>query len=903
MRRTLIVLLALLAALALSACDDDESGGNDTGGTDTVDDTEDTGDTVEDVADADVEEETGLTIAEQGPIEELNIEGLSAGVDIHLDGDGIPHLECATDEDCAAVLGYMHARDRFIQMDIRRRLVLGTLSEIVDAGDTVINIDADSRALFANRQGQGIGEVLVDTASARTMGLLEAYSAGVNAWMDDATNRRNGASLQQEYAFGLIKVDALEPWTPVHSMATVAALVESLTNAASSDISLGEVLTSGGDLEVIQDLYAPRPFSHSIHITDYGQDDDQLRLAAVAAQRRSPSIEALGVDRLPAISGLLEDAQRRLAAIHSIEGDIPDRGSNNWVLGPDLSASGDTLLANDPHLGLANPSVWYIAHMDAKTNGTGDFHAAGLTFAGLPWVIIGQNEDIAWGATNTSFDFSDVYIETLSDDGNGVVFNDADVPFTEVEHVFTSPDGTTTTRTALIVPHHGPVLSIDRDAGVALTLRWTGSDMSTDVNFLTELMSATSVEEGRTAALNVTTIGQNWVMIDRAGNFGWFPYNTVPKRPWASLENPPYAPLDGRGDFEWDGYIAYEDLPQTFNRPEGYLATANGDMTGAHLDGDPSNDGYDWLQSYTAIGFRHQRIAELIEAQNNHTPATMQDIIGDTYSIIGALMTPEMLAEFGTVTDANQSALVDALTAWQYTCPTGLSGEDPESAVDAANAAEARGCAAFHAVYGALRSVVFRDEIAANGWNRGVSDAPLLRMVLRPEELNNPTQYWDDVSTDGAVETFGDNLAIALADAAVMFESAIGTDPQGWLWGRVHNLTLRADLFSSLGIDFYDHGPIATPGGLYTVNVANPRSGQNLTHTSGASMRLLCEGLSAGVSCSIQLPGGQPHFREDDNYVGMLARWLKNEPTPLVMDIATVAADAATTSVSAVPAE
>ena len=188
------------------------------------------------------------------------------------------------------------------------------------------------------------------------------------------------------------------------------------------------------------------------------------------------------------------------------------------------------MLTNDPHLGLSNPSIWYLAHLDARTNGTGSIHSAGMSFAGLPWIVIGQNEDLAWGATNSYFDQSDVYIETLSEDGSGVMFNGEVVPFIRKTFTYELAGADPVEQESLYVPHHGTVLSIDEEARTAIKHRWTGTELTTDVNFLTEIAAASTITEARDAIANVTSIGQNWVVATRDGDIGWFPYNSVPIR-------------------------------------------------------------------------------------------------------------------------------------------------------------------------------------------------------------------------------------------------------------------------------------------------------------------------------------------------------------------------------------
>ena len=347
------------------------------------------------------------------------------------------------------------------------------------------------------------------------------------------------------------------PWTPRDSIACVLALIESLTNDAPREVQYGEIYAALSP-EMSADLYGQRPASDSailpptqVPLDLPGPEDTEARLDLH--------------ERLQPYRDLLREASARLPAPRAPS----DRGSNNWVVGPER-AGGHALLANDPHLGLSNPSVWYLIHMDAKTNGSGDMHVAGVSFAGLPGIVLGQNEHIAWGATTTYFDFSDVYLETLSPDGNGVMLNGEEVPFVERQFTFPVNGMDDVVQTVLYVPHHGPVLSIDRDAGTAVSMSWTGQRATTDFNFIHAMIVATSVEEARDALRNSTTIGQNFVVAGRNGDIGWFPYSAIPQRPWVSESLPHFLPLPGDGSAEWQGAVPYEDLPQAFNPPGFY---------------------------------------------------------------------------------------------------------------------------------------------------------------------------------------------------------------------------------------------------------------------------------------------------------------------------------------------
>ena len=483
--------------------------------------------------------------------ETIAIDGLGSSVAVFYDDAGVLHVQCKTDADCFAAQGYFHAADRFFQMDLRRRLARGRLSEVV--GILALDIDVQQRLIFATRDGQPIEEVLWANADADTVAAIEAYTRGVNAWIADLRAGEHGAKTTAERGHEALDATVLADWDVLDSVASVLLLVDNLTNDSALDIQLGDAYAALGP-DVAGDIFTRRPPSPSTISAPQAT-------AAKSANAKSATKRALPrahLERLRRARTLFAEA---LARDPNRERRPYDRGSNNWVIGSDL-AGGKTLLANDPHLTLSNPSIWYLAHLDAKTEGEGSVHIAGVSFPGLPGVIIGHNEDIAWGMTNTAGDFMDVYMETLSGDGQGVVFNGNDVAFVEKQVTFKVAGQDDETRTLRYVPHHGPVIAgPDIQNNSALTMRWTLHDADTDLNFLNGLYKAQTVDEARAAVRNVTTAGQNFVVIDRQDNFGWFPYNRWRERPFAATF-PSFMPLPGTGEAEWGDVIPYEEIPQ-----------------------------------------------------------------------------------------------------------------------------------------------------------------------------------------------------------------------------------------------------------------------------------------------------------------------------------------------------
>lgn len=803
--------------------------------------------------------------------DEFSIPGLSAPAKISFDEHGVTHLSCQTNNDCFAVQGYMHAAHRFGQMDLRRRFVRGRLAELFGAvGDSVLNLDKQSRAFIATRDGDRLEVVLWNNATLETKNMISAYTRGVNAWIEDLRNNRNGARLTDDWGIG---AGLVADWEDLDSVACILSLLEALTNESSDELALGAI-ASELSAEQFADLYGLMPGNTSTILPPTPGLSAELRDGLDALRRAKPR---------------LEDARRAIQLALANRPAPRDRdqgtGSNNWVVSPAQTQDGHALLANDPHLGMENPAIWYLVSIDSKTEATGDIRVAGVSFAGLPGIVLGQNDDVAWGATTTFFDQADVYFETVTNSGVSVSFEGQDVPVTARQFTFNrTPPLQPVTETFLYVPHHGPMVAVDGLGGTGVSIRWVGHDATTDLNFLLPMMRASNLAEAKAALSNLATAGQNFVVADTSGGVGWFPYNLVPRRPWAD-EYPPWLPLPGTGEAEWDGFYPLEELPQVENPVAGYVATANNDMNGSLRLGRPGVDSR-YLQHFVATGYRHARIVELLdENAGAHTVATMQRAQADVHSLVGEETVPVILDLAGQAADEldeDGERVRDVLAAWDFDCPTGLTGSAPNSAADtdAAVTAASAGCMAFHAMVPRLHRAVFADEQQASGVSRRARLDSLLILLLRPEDLAAGEAYWDDVSTSSVTETSTQTAARVLNATGAYLVGQFGADPSDWRWGRKHTVTF-APAFGQL---FEANGPYANDGGLFTVDVANPGGSfsDNYGQGAGPSMRLVCEAHATnGVSCTIELPGGQRTFRNSPFYDNLIPLWLRNEPIPL----------------------
>lgn len=862
-----------------------------------------------------------------------SIPGLTAPVRVEYDEFGLAHIRGKTDADVFAALGYTHAANRFFFMDFVRRAVRGQLGELLQAPG-VVDQDVTSRTFFATPTGDPLPEKLVDELDETTRAYFTAYATGINAWLADLRAGANDASVTEEYRVLGIPTSALRDWELADSAAVALYVLNDLSNNADYEATLGQAVLTAQALassrplvaKTLQDVFLDlRPTFDTFTVPAATTAATTLAARANAAKLRDTAKFKPLAGANAALRTVLGASANRLAGLRSLaprDANV-DHGSNNWVLAGSRTTNGRPLLANDPHLALTNPSIWFPVEIDAKSDGgTGVYHAAGGGFPGLPAVLTGHNESIAWGVTVAYWDLSDLYVEQLTKNGAAVSFQGADVDLVTKSIEFMD-QGQKVTRTLAWVPHHGPIIALNSPAaGQAVSVRWLGHGGSTDAQAFFELGRASNVAEARTALTKITTAAQNFVVADKAGAIGWYPFAKVPSRPWvvgADMSTWPIFPQPGDGSREWGPAVPVDALPQLTNPPRNAIFTANQDLTGATADGNPFDDGNAATQAADmAEGTRAEEIRRQLEAgANGHSLATMHAIQGDTKSLLGERIAPRMIEAAGRATglDANAQSVVTALGAWTqggtFACPSGVEGPRPTDPVsaDAAVARDSAGCLAFHTALYALFDATFRDEqsdpqVSPQGSPLSFGTQNQVKAVMRSfvnAEAPQTETFWDDVSTTDIAETRDAIVVRALTKAGTLLQAARGA-PATWQWGAVHTLTLLSPLAAAVPI--FNDGPYATPGGLYTVNVANPSSvnlnaatpadALRFVQTNGPSIRTVIEVGADHPRMQIQLPGGSDLHRTSPFYSNLVPRWTRNEAVDFAFGPGAVTAPAKT---------
>ena len=822
----------------------------------------------------------------------LTISGLSAPVDVKYDENGVLHLGCETDRDCYAAQGYFHARDRFVQMDFLRGQTRGELSRMIGLA-FMRDSDVWWRHVMSDLDGEPLEAAYYAAASERTKDAFVAYAEGVNGWLQHMKNGQHGASLSAEYSSGLLyEAEKIRDWEPQDTVTLYLQLSFQYAWGRSAGFK-GRIAADYGD-EIASDLFDGDFAIRSAMTSTAGPNT----LRPLPESHELPDLSYLK----PAAQALRVAARRDRAYPSLLFGQSgPEALASNWfALGPDRTADNSAILANDPHLDMQNPSIWYIVQMHSDEG----LHVAGASVPGAPGVIAGHNEKIAWGVTVSMFHVADAYIETLTADGLGVMRDGSRVDIVQKEHVFEGRFDDEHVATLEWVPDHGPIIGKDMDAGTAVTLKWVHQTPSNDIDFLIDLLHAGSVEEADTALDPIRGLNINWSVADTDGNIAWFPKAQLPQRAYISADQPWWLPLPGDGSAEWGPPIDSDDYYRIVNPMSGYINSTNNELDDRYVDGDPYNDAIPhlWAQQAEEGQIRHLRANQLVEASSAHDIDSIAAVQLDIYSNYGETILPVLLPEAAAFRDQLSPSALGVLTTleeWDYLCPTGLTGHDMvDSPVsdDPAVVTSATGCTAFHVLLKEVSSALTADETEGNiDW---LESAELLtKLLLEPQRLQHGEQWFDDTATP-EIETRTDHLLAGFeAAAAYLTETFDSANPDDWIWGRIHGAVLP----SYTGLPAYSLGPVATEGGYCTLNKANPANNfgsagsgaaSDYQHIDGPAIRAIYQLTPDGIEARFQLPGGQVHSNPDSPlHDNLLQRWLDYEYT--VIPFSTEDVDAA----------
>lgn len=795
----------------------------------------------------------------------IDVPGLDGTVEVLRDERGVPHIYADTMGDLMRAQGYVQAQDRFFEMDLRRHITAGRLAELV--GEPGVETDKVIRTMGWRR----VAEQELPLLDPETRRALTAYTDGVNAWLDD---RGSTSSMGVEYTILSMSLPKyrVEDWTPVDSLAWLKAMAWDLRGNYTGELTRaalrGTIASS-----MIEALYPAYPTGRHSPILSR-QEWSPTAKGESPPSSSADSASAPSADR-PAATKQVRSALHRTAgaidAIPALLGKGQGIGSNSWVVSGERSTTGKPLLANDPHLGVSMPGIWYQMGLHCREiTDACPVDASGYTFAGVPGVVIGHNQSIAWGFTNLGPDVTDFYLEQVTD---GQYLYDGElVPLetrTETIEVAGGEDVEITVRST----GHGPILSdvipsvaeAGRDAEVegratstyAVSLAWTALTPSNTADAILELNTATTFDEFRAAARDFAVPSQNLVYADTEGNIGYQAPGKVPVRK-AVGDNPPgWIPAPGwDSDYDWTGYVPFEDLPWVLNPEDGYIVTANQQVTASSRP---------FLTTEWDKGYRSQRIEDLLTSEAKVSPEKMARIQLDTHNGLADTLVPALLdVEVDDFTRDGQ----DLLRTWDLSQPA--AGDDNSAAA-----------AYFNAVWGRIVEIVFNDDLPADLQAAGSSQYWLAIEGL----LENPrSPWWDDRTTPGIIESRDEVLRQALSDARLELTRTMGKDPDRWTWGGLHGVTFAHQVLGGEGIpgpirSLVNSGPHPVGGSSSTVNATSWDASEGFAVTAAPSMRMIVDLGDLDRSRWVNQTGNSGH-PFSAHYDDQIDAWLEGDTFP-----------------------
>ncbi|HET7397825.1 MAG TPA: penicillin acylase family protein [Intrasporangium sp.] len=789
---------------------------------------------------------------------ELHVEGFTSSVSVVRDAQGVPTILADNAGDLFRAQGFLSAQDRFFQMDLRRHVTAGRLAELV--GESALATDRVVRTMGWRR----VAEQELPRLAPETRQYLQAYADGVNAYLRTA---HSPSDLSLEYTL-LDRTNPgyrVESWTPVDSLAWLKSLAWSLRGDYRDELTRAR-LSRRMPVRQIGVLYPPYPLSRNSPIL--GPDD--WKPGAAPTQGASAVPAALRGARPQAA---LDHASAALEAVPALLGRGSGIGSNSWVVAGSRTTTGKPLLANDPHLALGMPSEWTQVNLQCRTVTTScPFRVSGFSFAGLPGVVIGHNETIAWGFSNLGPDVTDFYLEQVT--GATYLRDGRQVPLESRLETIKVAGGSNVSMTVRSTVH-GPILS-DEDAAIteagdrsvirgapqgnryAVSLAWTALRPTTAADAIFALDKARGWDDFRRAATLFSVPAQNIVYADTEGHIGYQAPGLIPIRRSATPDAAPgFWPAPGwDSQWDWTGFVPYDQLPWVKDPSDGMIVAANQAVTASPTP---------FLTSEWDYGFRAQRIRSLLEATPKVSPEQMSQIQGDTRNVFAPVLVERLLG-----------VQVDDFTAQAQRLLRDWDGQQPgDKSRDSASAAY------YNAVWKYLLTYTF-DELPPDMGPDGGSRW----MIVMEQLLKDPNNdWWDDKTTPGVTEGSGEILKRALVEARLDLARKLGKVPATWRWGRLHQLDLKhpvmgSDQWPQLVRDVFDRGGIELGGGNSIVDAnAWNASAPGYDVVAGPSMRMVVDLSNLDASRWVNSTGqsGHPYSR---HYADQVDAWAANETFP-----------------------
>jgi penicillin G amidase len=721
------------------------------------------------------------------------VPGLDSAVEVRRDRWGVPHIYARTPHDVFFAQGYVAAQDRLFQMEIWRRAGEGRLAEVL--GPAYVNRDRLAR-LFRYR-----GDMTAEWNSYApdTRQLVTAFVDGVNAYIAEV--RADSSKLPIEFSLlGFVP----ERWAPTVPLTRVTSL-SGVGNGASELLRARLVALLGAKRA---DQLLP---THPHHALD----------------------PVMGLD----YAGLDQSALGGMGQVYTDVAFSRIEGSNNWVVNGKKTASGKPILANDPHRAITNPAVRYITHLVAP-----GWNVIGAGEPASPGVAIGHNDRIAFGLTIVGMDQQDIYLERLVPCATGAgqcyAYDKAALPITSIVDTI-RVRGAAPQVVILQYTRHGPILSVDSARHRAIVVRMVGQEPGTAAYLASlSLDRARNWREFEQAMARWKMPDENMVYADVDGNIGWIASGLMPRRHWSGL-----LPVSGTGEYEWNGFVPIDELPQAYNPASGYVATANDDI----LRYMPPSYHTPISYEFPDPSWRAERLHQVLRDSTGFTVSDFERLQNDDYSLLAKTLAP-LLVDLARRAGSGSRPPVAALAGWNYAM-----SKDAYAPM----------------VFEIWSTAAWR--LFANTYPPGARE--LLR--ARPN--------WNALIRALVAAPDRERLALASLDStAATLTRLFGSDDPRHVWGDLHVVELKHPIARA-----FDLPPLPRSGDANTVMATG---GANYRQTAGASYREIIDLGDFDNSVAINVPG-QSAQPESAHYSDLLHPWANGEYFPLVFSRARVEAE------------
>jgi len=721
---------------------------------------------------------------------QLSVKGLNEKVEIMRDIYGVPHIYAANEEDMYFALGYAVAQDRLWQMDFLRHLGQGRLSEVF--GKEFVKTDRYFRLLTAAGVDKTIPQELAP--------LFRAFVKGINGYITSHSDRL-------PIEFTLLRYQPGK-WTEDDYLAILKVVNWGLSCGFTTDLTAAQVLKKVGE--------------------------ERFREAFPLWQGDAPLIISEGHGGLAELSDPGLEAARKIATLMQLP---KGAASNNWVISGKKAAHGKPILANDTHLGLPNPSFWWEVDLHCPT-----VHASGFAVPGVPGIAIGHNRDVAWGITNVMVDDVDFYVEKINPENPHQYWYKDHWEDMKVIEENIRVKGEAAVKEEILLTRHGPIVVEPGSGGSEETIsqRWAFTEGLQPGRAGSMLLKARNVKEVTEALRYWELPSQNFIFADRSGNIGYWTCATVPIRP----KGDGMLPVPGwTGEYEWKGYVPFDQRPHMLNPEEGFIATSNNKVAG---------DDYPYLIGhYWEPMDRVTRVRQLLKTDKKLTVEDFERIQNDTYCLLASELTPKFVDVLKKHSgNEGFKKAGEILSGWDF-----VMGEGSGPA------------AIFEVTFRKMMDNIFRDELGEALFEKYLKTTMFPPRAIRAMFRKGASSWFDNVTTPKK-ETMEDIMESSLTQALSELREKMGDDMEKWTWGKIHTLTFEHVLGKKKPLNYlFNLGPFPVPGSHLTVNKKQYPYEKPYNADHGVSQRMIVD-LSDMAGSLRVLPTGEsghlksPHYRD-----------------------------------------